>query len=62
MLETIKPYVTKTLTFDLIAKNLYTPVIGDILDALGFTHQFLPAEIKPISPQMTLVGRAMPVI
>jgi regulator of RNase E activity RraA len=62
MLETIKPYVTKTLTFDLIAKNLYTPVIGDILDTLGFTHQFLPVEIKPISPQMTVVGRAMPVI
>jgi len=62
MSDSIKPYVTEKLTFELISENLYTPVIGDILDTLGFTHQFLPVEIKPISPQMTVVGRAMPVI
>jgi len=62
MPETTKPYVSETVTFELIARNLYTPVIGDILDNLGFFHQFLPVEIKPIAPQMTVVGRAMPVI
>lgn len=48
--------------FELVASTLYTPVIGDILDTLGFQHQFLPAAVTPIVPTMTLVGRAMPVL
>jgi 4-hydroxy-4-methyl-2-oxoglutarate aldolase len=49
---------------DLFAKlksALYTPVIGDILDTLGFFHQFLPQVIQPLQPEMLIVGRAMPV-
>ena len=41
---------------------LYTPVVGDILDDLGFTHQFLPQPIQPMREPMKLVGRAMPVL
>lgn len=41
---------------------LYSPVIGDVLDSLGFRHQFLPPEIRGITPQTRLVGRAMPVL
>lgn len=48
--------------FELVTSTLYTPVIGDILDTLGFQHQFLPAAVTPIVPTMTLVGRAMPVL
>lgn len=48
--------------FDLVRSVLYTPVVGDILDAMGRTHQFLPAEVRPIDPGMFLVGRAMPVL
>jgi regulator of RNase E activity RraA len=40
---------------------LYTPVIGEILDMLGFWHQFLPQPIQPLRPEMLIVGRAMPV-
>jgi regulator of RNase E activity RraA len=40
---------------------LYTPVIGDILDGLGYSHQFLPQPIKPIQVEMRIVGRAFPV-
>ena len=40
---------------------LYTPVIGDILDGLGYSHQFLPQPIQPISVDMRMVGRALPV-
>jgi len=40
---------------------LYTPVIGDILDSLDHSHQFLPQPIQPIHPEMRLVGRAFPV-
>lgn len=48
--------------FDFIKRNLYTPVIGDVLDSMGFTHQFLPQAIGPIEPTMFLAGRAMPVL
>ncbi len=48
--------------FALMNRELYTPVIGDILDALGCFHQFLPQAIKPMKPAMTLAGRAMPVL
>jgi 4-hydroxy-4-methyl-2-oxoglutarate aldolase len=48
--------------FDLIRNELYTPVVGDILDDLGFTHQFLPQPIQPMREAMALAGRAMPVV
>ncbi|MER6943083.1 RraA family protein [Nonomuraea sp. NPDC000554] len=47
---------------DLVRRHLYTPVVGDVLDAMGRTHQFLPPEIRPLLPGVTLVGRAMPVL
>jgi regulator of RNase E activity RraA len=48
--------------FDLARRELYTPVVGDILDDLGFTHQFLPQPIQPMREEMKLIGRAMPVV
>jgi regulator of RNase E activity RraA len=42
--------------------DLYTPVVGDVLDVLGYHHQFLPAAVQPMTTTMTLVGRAMPVL
>lgn len=48
--------------FDLIKTRLYTPVVGDILDRLGLTHQFLPQPVQPLLPEMKLAGRAMPVL
>lgn len=48
--------------FELIKTHLYTPVVGDILDTLGFTHQFLPQAVQPLLPEMKLAGRAMPVL
>jgi regulator of RNase E activity RraA len=46
----------------LIRAELYTAVIGDILDEHGYTNQFLPPEIQPLDPQIMLVGRALPVL
>src|SRR6185312_7979068 len=46
--------------FELINTKLNTAVIGDILDAMGRTIQFLPPEIQPMRPEMRLAGRAMP--
>ena len=48
--------------FDEIRAGLYTPVIGDVLDAMGRLHQFLPPAVRPIDPSMVVVGRAMPVL
>jgi 4-hydroxy-4-methyl-2-oxoglutarate aldolase len=48
--------------FDLIRNELYTPVVGDILDDLDYTHQFLPQPIQPMREVMKLAGRAMPVV
>ena len=35
--------------FALMKETLYTPVVGDILDQMGYKHQFLPAEIRPLA-------------
>ena len=51
-----------TELFSLVTRELYTPVVGDILDDLGFTHQFLPQPVQPAREEMKLAGRAMPVV
>lgn len=48
--------------FNVIRDELYTPVVGDILDALGRYHQFLPQPIQPAAEGMKIIGRAMPVL
>ena len=48
--------------FALTKNELYTPVVGDILDDIGYDHQFLPQPIQPMRESMKLAGRAMPVL
>lgn len=48
--------------FRTIKDELFTAVVGDVLDGLGFYHQFLPPEIKPLHDDMVVAGRAMPVL
>jgi regulator of RNase E activity RraA len=48
--------------FELIRRELYTAVVGDIMDSIGFRHQFLPPQIKPLRNDMIVVGRSMPVL
>lgn len=43
----------------LIKNELYTAVIGDIMDKMGYTHQFLPPRIRPLRDDMFIAGRAM---
>ncbi len=53
------------MSLDLIAearKHLFSAVIGDVLDTMGFREQFLPREIRPLRDDMVVVGRAMPVL
>ncbi len=56
------PCSSETELFGLVKSQLYTPVVGDILDRMGFTHQFLPQSIQPMLTEMKLVGRAMPAL
>ena len=37
-----------TALFELLKTRLFTAVLGDILDAMGYRHQFLPAGISPL--------------
>lgn len=48
--------------FCLMKEALYTPVVGDILDQLGYTHQFLPPQIKGLERGMKLAGRVCTVL
>lgn len=48
--------------FNLIRDELYSAVIGDIMDKLGYLHQFLPPQIQPLRVDMFVAGRAMPVL
>jgi regulator of RNase E activity RraA len=54
--------MTDTDLFETIRTQLFTSVIGDVLDVAGFTHQFLPPEIRSLHGDTMMVGRAMPVL
>lgn len=48
--------------FALCREELFTAVVGDIMDKLGMLHQFLPPQIQPLRQDMVVVGRAMTVL
>ena len=48
--------------FTMVRRELYTAVIGDIMDKCKLRHQFFPPEIRPVAPEMFVVGRAMTVL
>jgi 4-hydroxy-4-methyl-2-oxoglutarate aldolase len=54
-------WTTDNELFTLLKQELYTPVLGDILDAMGSYHHFLPQPIQPMREAMKIAGRAMPV-
>ncbi len=48
--------------FRLVRERLFPAAVGDILDTMGLLHQFLPPAIRPLRPDMVVLGRAMPVL
>lgn len=48
--------------FALMREKLFTAVVGDVMDKLGFLHQFLPPSLQPLHPDMVVIGRAMTVL
>jgi len=48
--------------FTIVQRELFTCVVGDVMDKLGLQHQFLPPQIQPLRRDMVVMGRAMPVL
>ena len=48
--------------FSIARKELFPALVGDILDEMGYQHQFISPQIKPVRQDMVVVGRAMPVL
>ncbi|MBS7229657.1 RraA family protein [Flavobacterium psychroterrae] len=48
--------------FDIVRKELYTAVVGDIMDKMKLLNQFLPPQIQPLRDDMFIIGRAMTVL
>jgi len=48
--------------FEIMKKELYTGVICDMMDTLGYSHIYLPRDIQSIRPTDVMVGRAFPTI
>ena len=48
--------------FKLMRHELYSAVIGDIMDKQGYIHQFLSPRIRPLHDKMIVAGRAMTVL
>jgi regulator of RNase E activity RraA len=45
-----------------VRRELFTAVVGDVMDKIGLQHQFLPPRIQPLGSNMVVIGRAMPVL
>ncbi|MGB8031320.1 MAG: RraA family protein [Terracidiphilus sp.] len=58
----IKSWKTDDELFTIARQELFTCVVGDVLDKLDLQHQFLPPQIRPLQPGMVVVGRAMTVL
>ena len=48
--------------FALARRELFTAVVGDVMDKVNLRRQFLPPEIQPLAPAMVTIGRAMTVL
>jgi regulator of RNase E activity RraA len=57
-----KLWQTDEELFAIARRELFTCVVGDVMDKLGLQHQFLPPQIHALRQDMVLIGRAMPVL
>ena len=57
-----KLWNTDEQLFAIARKELFTCVVGDVMDKMGLQHQFLPPQIHPLREDMVVIGRAMPVL
>ena len=55
-------WATDDELFGLARAELFPAVVGDVMDKQGLQRQFLPPQVKPLSPAMVVLGRAMTVV
>lgn len=48
--------------FRVVEQELFTCVVGDVMDQIHLYHQFLPPQIRALNPETVLLGRALPVL
>lgn len=48
--------------FKLAREELFSAVVGDIMDTIGLQRQFLSPKIRPLRDDMVVIGRAMTVL
>ena len=46
----------------IIKKELFSAVVGDVMDKMDLRNQFMPPQIQPLRDHMVVVGRAMPLL
>lgn len=54
--------LTPEARLEVVRRELFPAVVGDVMDAMGLRNQFLPARIRPVRDDMVVLGRAMPVL
>ena len=57
-----RPWQNDADLFALARRELFTAVVGDVMDKLGLQRQFLSPKIQPLRTDMVTIGRAMPVL
>jgi regulator of RNase E activity RraA len=58
----VKQWGSDQELFDTLRRDLFTAVVGDVMDTMGLLRQFLPPQIKPLRNDMVVTGRAMTVL
>src|SRR3984957_20055053 len=58
----MNPWNSDEELFALAERELFTCVVGDVMDRLHLFHQFLPPQIRPLQQDMVVIGRSMPVL
>ncbi len=57
-----RPAEVEAALFDRLAEELYTAVISDVLDSLGYREGAMTADIRPVYTGARLIGRAHTVL
>lgn len=58
----MKKWNSEDELFCIMRRELYSAVIGDIMDQHGYIHQFLSPQIQPLRDNMIVAGRALTVL
>ena len=56
------PWQSDDELYQLARRELFTAVVGDVMDKLGLQSQFLDPRIGPLRDDMVVIGRAMTVL